>query len=249
MRGQGLFAALIIAAAGCGLADYEKRMDEKREQLRLFDEEALLLGNMIDMPRGKDAYGNEIKVPFDIFLRVPKGVSGTFKGAEAVYYGDKQPLFRYFGKADVNVFVAWSKVKHKTLDPNAKPAEDEVFSEDFRAKVRLGLMDFITREYKGAVGANVPTFEKFKADARKTIRDGREQLLQLETLEFTDPRVQSPSRFYVHVQTLYFRQAAIIYQVPVQQDNQDWQRTADVSLKTLEITGAATGLRTAFSSK
>jgi hypothetical protein len=244
-----MLAAVLIVAPGCGLADYEKRMDEKREQLRLFDEENALLGNLIDMPRGKDAYGNEIKVPFEVFLRLPNAVAATFRGGEAVYYGDKQPLFRYFGRNDVNVFVAWAKVRNKTPDPNSKPAEDEIPPEDFRAKVRLGLIDFITREYKGTVGANIPSLDKLKADPRKALRDGKEQVLQFESIEFADPRVQNPSRFHVHLLTLYFRQAAVIYQAPVQQANQDWQRAADVSLKTLEITPAATSLRSAFGSR
>jgi hypothetical protein len=249
MRGIGLVPLALISLAGCGLGDYEKRMDEKREQLRLFDEEATLLGDLIDMPTGKDLYGNEIKVPFDIFLRLPKNVFGTFEGPKAVYQGDKQPLFRFSGKKDLNIFVAWAKLRDKTPDLKSPAKDDEILADEFRARVRKALIDFIAREYSGTVGANVPEFDKLKADPRKAMRDGREQVLSFESIEFADPRVQNPSRFYVFLQTLTYRQAAVIYQVPAAQADQAWLRNADVSLRTLDITVGAGNARTAFRNK
>ena len=245
MRLTGFALVVLFALAGCGLSDYERRMDEQREKLRLLDEEETLLGDLIDLPSGKDAYGNEIKVPFPIFLRLPKGMSVAFKGPSAVYVSGKQPLFRYFGKQDTSVFVAMAKVKDKT--PKTEPVPDEIAPEDFRSRVRGGLIDFVSREYKMTM--TPPDFDKLKSEKREVLRDGKPQTLHLESVDFTDPRVQNPSRFYVYLQTLYSRQAALIYQVPVQAADQSWLRSMDVSLKTLDITSGAVTQRNLFRAK
>ena len=72
-----LMTTAFALACGCGLSDYEKRMDEQRERMNLFDEENATLGDLIDMPSGKDPRGAEIKVPFEIYLRLPKGIGGA----------------------------------------------------------------------------------------------------------------------------------------------------------------------------
>lgn len=241
-----LFAAALGLLAGgltgCGLSDYEKRMDEQRARLELFDEEAKLLSDIIEIPRGKDAYGNEIKVPFDIFLRFPKPVTATFRGPKAIYFGEnKQPLFRYEGKTDMNVLTAWANV----ASPTGKPAEGEVVPADFRARVREGIMDYIFREYR--MSAVPPEFTDLKKDVRQTTREGRPTTLEFEAIVFDDPRRTEPSRFFVFFHTQKYRQAVVIYQLAAQQANDRAALHAvDVSLKTLEILPAATTMRMAF---
>src|SRR5215510_11925 len=158
------FAVLmLVVPIGCGLSDYEKRMDEQRERLKLFDEESALLYDIIDMPKGKDAYGNEIKVPFEVLLRLPAGFSGRFEGPKAVYSSAKLPLYRFSsGKPDVNVLAAWALAAAKA---------DEVLPEDCRNRVRGALQDYITRTY--SVSANIPDFNQLKKDPRHVVRDGR----------------------------------------------------------------------------
>ncbi|GEM_PF-4666469 len=242
MRRTCVTAVVLIVLTGCGLSDYEKRMDEQRERLKLFDEESALLYDMIDMPMGKDAYGNEIKVPFEVFLRLPIGFSGKFDGPKVIYSADKQSLYRYSsGKADVNVLVAWARVADKNAKVAAK--EDEVLPEDFRAKVRGGLMDFITRTY--SVGAN-PDFSQLKEDPRQVVRDGLPRTLDFKSTTFDDSRQH---RYFVYFQQWSDRQAAVIYQVPAQPADQKYPRMMDVSLKTLEITGSAAAKRAEFRSR
>lgn len=242
-----LFAATLGFVAGCGLSDYEKRMDEQRARLELHDEEAKLLSDIIEMPRGKDAYGNEIKVPFDIFLRFPRPVTSTFRGPKAIYHGgNKQPLYRYEGKTDMNVLVALAKVaSSKDASPKDKAPEGEEAPEDFRTRVREAIMDYISREYR--MSATPPEFTELKKDVRQTTREGRPHTLEFETIVFDDPRRQEPSRFFVFFHTQKYRQAVVIYQVPAQQANDKAALHAlDISLKTLEILPAATGMRMAF---
>ena len=244
MRATRYAAIALVLLCGCGLADYEKRMDEQRERLRLLDEEATLLGDMIELPSGKDTYGKEVQVPFEIFLRFPKGINGAYvPGPKAIYYFAKQPLYRYSGKGDFNVFVAWAKLAEK----GAKAEEDEVFAEDFRTRLRGGLHDFITREYQ--VNAPIPEFAKLKKDPRTVVREGRKRLLDFESIQFKDPRLQNPSEFYVYVIVWNDRQAAVVYQAPVQGADQQFLRVMDISLRSLEITGLAAKQRSAFKSK
>lgn len=240
-----LLAATLGLLAGCGLSDYEKRMDEQRARLALYDEEAKLLSEVIEMPRGKDAYGNAIKVPFDIFLRFPKPISATFHGPKAIYHSEnKQPLYRYTGKTDFHVLVALAKVTFS----QDKPAEDEATPADFRARVREGIMDYISREYR--MSAAPPEFTELKKEVRPTTRAGRPHTLEFETIVFDDPRRNEPSRFFVFFQTHKYRQAAVIYQLPAQLVNDPAALHAlDISLKTLEILPEAINMRLAFRSR
>ena len=242
MRRSWWVAAILAVLPGCGLADYEKRMDEQRDRLKLFDEESALLYDMIEMPKGKDAYGNEIKVPFEVFLRLPIGFSGKCDVPKAIYSADKQSLYRFFSnKADVNVLVAWARVADK--DAQVPPREDEVLPEDFRAKVRGGLVDFITRTY--SVSAN-PDFSQLKEDPRQVLRDGKFRFLDFKATTFDDSRQH---RYFVYFQVWSDRQAAVIYQVPAPQVDPKYLRMIDVSLKSLEITSSAAAKRAEFRSR
>ena len=247
-----LFAVMLGLLAGCGLSDYEKRMDEQRARLELYDEQAKLLSDMIEMPKGKDAYGNDIKVPFDIFLRFPKPVSSSFRGPKAIYLsGNKKPLYRYEGKPDFHVLVALaevlppeSKTEKSEPAPKAEPTTKEA-APAFRARVREGLMDYVSREYRMA--ATPPEFTDLKKDVRETTRDGKPHKLEFETVVFDDPRRQDPSRFFVFFRTHATRQGAVIYQVPVKlAEDRATLQAMDMSLKTLEILPPAIGMRTAF---
>ena len=239
-------ALALLLLCGCGLGDYEKRMDEQRERLARLDEEALLLGDLIDMPSGKDAYGNDIKVPFAIFLRVPKGVSGAFKGREAVYYGDKQPLYRYYGKSDLNVFIALALTPDMSAPGKAK--EDEISPDIFAARVRSGLQDFVRREY--SLNANPPDSSQLKKEAREVLRNNTKITLNFLTLTFDNQGQQGPTRFSLFFSQKGNRQAAVIYQYPqTLVTDQQFQRMLDYSLKTLEISYVADSLRTSFKNK
>jgi hypothetical protein len=249
MRNSMLHIVMAIAFAlvsGCGLSDYEKRMDEQRDRLNLIDEENAALGDLIDMPSGKDTYGNEIKVPFEIFLRLPKGVSGAFQERDSMYVFEKQPLFRYIGnKTDVNVFAAWARIAEK--DAKTKPKEDETPPEDFRRRVRGALVDFIARAC--FVSANPPNFNQANKDPRQVMRDGKTRKLDLESLAFDDPRPEPQrSRFLVYFLTWNDRQGAVVYQVPLKDVGQ-YTRGVDISLRTLEIANIAQAQRAAFRRK
>ncbi len=233
MGGLRASPLLILLFCGCGLSDYEKRMDEQRERLARLDEEERLLGERIDLPKGKDAYGNDIKLPFRFTLRLPKEVSRTFRGKEAIYYGDKLPLYRFFGKGDLNVFIAVAGIPDKNAVIKEKD-RDEATPEEFAVKVRSGLQDFIRREY--SLNDNLPDFTQTKKDPRETVRDNRPFTLKLDSLSFDTQRPQSLNRFFVFFHQTGYRQAAVIYQVPQGLvPDQTFQRAIDYSIKSLNL--------------
>lgn len=243
---RGSIVTLFLAVlSGCGLADYEKRMDEQRERLQAMDKENEVLGDVIQMPSGKDPYGEAIKVPFDIFLRPPQGIAVKIQGPKAIYYGGKLPLYRYTNasKTDVNMFVAAAKIVDATS--KEKPKEDELTPDDFRAKVREALLDYFRREH-GGWNASLPDFAALKKESLPVTREGKQQALVLETAVADDGRLQNPSRLFIFVHVGKYRQAAVIYQAPVQIAEQGFRSAVEISVKTLEITALAITLRTAY---
>ncbi len=60
---------LALAAAGCGLADYENKMQLADARLHRFDEENRLLGDPLVLPAG------DAPPAADVFLRPPKGIT------------------------------------------------------------------------------------------------------------------------------------------------------------------------------
>jgi hypothetical protein len=239
-----LCIAGLLYVLGCGLSDYERRMDEQREKMRAFDEEVLVLGDLIEMPYQLDAKNRKVPlIPFDMFLRMPKGVSGKFGGPGATYTYANQPLFRYSSnQTDFNVFVAGAKV----LDKKSKtpPKDDQVSPDDFRFRVRGGLQDFFSRQH--GVGLQIPDDTKLKKERRSAFRKGAMRTLEFESMEIEDPRVQNPSKLYIFFHSWVDRQAAVIYQVPKAKADATFTKTMDISLKTLEVSPLASQLRSAF---
>ena len=120
----------LIGASGCGLSDYEKRMDAQRARVEKFDEPNHLLDDPIEMPKvpglnpkeggDKDEKVDVVAWPFDVFLRLPKGYSKLPK--ERMTNVDDFPCFRYVGGTEgaFNIFVAAWLV----ADPPAKNEKD-----------------------------------------------------------------------------------------------------------------------------
>src|SRR5436309_206154 len=96
---------LVCLGVGCGLSDYESRMDEQRERLRAFDEQSRYLGPALELPGAADK-DSPPPVPFAISLQMPKGISGTVAASDGVFLIEKLHVARYPGAEGYNVFVA-----------------------------------------------------------------------------------------------------------------------------------------------
>ncbi len=65
-------AGLALVLSGCGLADYEKRMEKAQADLQRYEEENRLLDKPVYVPSQKD------KGPLaNVFFRPPRGISST----------------------------------------------------------------------------------------------------------------------------------------------------------------------------
>src|SRR5439155_9457336 len=102
----GLAVIALTGASGCGLSEYQSRMDEQRTRLQNFDDNNRLLDDPIDMPRlklkDKDGNPGEKLAWPDVFLRLPKGYATTPKDKDPYGYVflEKQnlfPCYRYAG--------------------------------------------------------------------------------------------------------------------------------------------------------
>jgi hypothetical protein len=93
------WAAILPVVSGCGLSDYQSRMDKERERVQQFDDVNKLLDEPIDVPYTLiPGAKEEAKTwPFDVFLRLPKGYGVKDK--------DKRPYGReYFDKGERKIF-------------------------------------------------------------------------------------------------------------------------------------------------
>ena len=68
-------AVAALAQAGCGVADYEKKMLDAEVRVQRFDEDNRLLGAPLTFP-------SDPAPPLDIFLRPPKGVAKSHDTAK-----------------------------------------------------------------------------------------------------------------------------------------------------------------------
>jgi len=92
------------ALAGCGIADYEKKMQDAEVRVQRFDDENKLLGEPLLLPAKTD---KEEGAPIDVFLRPPIGVVNKDKtqpGELAYHYpatsGACTDLYLTFGSKD-----------------------------------------------------------------------------------------------------------------------------------------------------
>ena len=99
-----LVFALALAPAGCGLAEYEKKMGEAEARVKRFDDESRLLGDPLTLPPPADKNAP----PPDVFLRPPKGVAKDPQAGEGPYAhyaatsGVCADLFLLFGNPSDN---------------------------------------------------------------------------------------------------------------------------------------------------
>jgi len=166
-HGGFLTFLILFLAAGCGLSDYEKRMDEQSVSLKRFDEENNALGEPLELPIIVDKKGSWNALAVDFYLRPQKGTKplaagGPFKPQEFA-------LFRYPGPAGFNVLVTTSKLVKDVKDEKVKDekvkdekVKDEkvknpkakkvgMTTKEFQRAVRQALADFYFNEYKKTI--------------------------------------------------------------------------------------------------
>lgn len=241
---------LLFALAGCGLSDYEGRMDAQRARVQFLDEENRNLGDVIERPFFIAQDQKQPFWPFDVFLRLPQGISGAVKD-NSQFVGDNLSLFRYGGAEGYNVFVAAGGIYEPARDgKEAKIEAGEWPKPAFRNNVREALRDYYRKQYK--VDLPMPDFNKLSAYAVEPKDETGKPLPKIgyEAVRFTDqnnPTIKDHSEFRVYFHEQPGKQVAVIYQFPVSRStDQALNAALDWSLKSLDISPAADFKRQQF---
>lgn len=148
-----LLCLMVVAVfVGCDMADYQRRMDANRERVKIFDEENKVLGKPLGQPPPLKYDDKEQPAwPFDVSLRLPKGISGTVdeeKGKGELTYNSFR-AFRYPGDSEgYAVMVAAGFVGAASDKKDEKSKRSPHLSPgEFRVTLLHALHDFYRREY------------------------------------------------------------------------------------------------------
>jgi len=248
---RGIALIVLIGASGCGLSDYQSRMDAQRRRVQEFDEANRLLDDPIDVPRiqirdpKENTQIERAAWDFDIFLRLPQGYSTTAR--------DKGPynnfLFRYFGGSEggLGIFIAAAKVTDKEQEfGKYSPAT-------FRGYVKPALEDYYLKKYK----AHYPLREKYNPDKKEfkvvTAYPNAEAPAKISytTFTYTDegnkiPK-EDPTAFDVYLHEKSGKQVCIVVHRPLQPANAaKLKASIEACLGSLDITFEAATKRAEY---
>jgi hypothetical protein len=223
---------LLVLLSGCGLDDYEKRIDKERARLRVFDEENKYLGDMLEPPARPP-------VVFDIFLRLPRGIAGSADEVDGAHEGNEPIVYRYPGPDGFNLFVAEAVLGPR--DPK-NVNKGEWTPANFQDGFRLALGTMLMKYYRQP--------EIIKRLARPATSTTGEKLPDLVFDCFVlkdDPAIKDASHLYVYIHQNSARLLGLAFQVPqARKDETMVQQGIDFSLKSLDIGENAHAKRTAF---
>jgi hypothetical protein len=228
----------LVLLSGCGMSDYEKRLDEQRVRIANFDEVNRLLGEPIDMfgtksPEGKDEPAWRV----DFYLRLPKGY-GKLPKDKSPYY-PPFPCYRYVAEDNkYSIFVAANLLP----DPKGKrkPQIGEYSKTLFRTFLRLAIADYYEKTTK--LKLNLP--EKVKAQERlvtaATPYPDATPKIKYDVITFTDQnnkQAANPTQFDVYVHDgAGGKQVAIIAQHPVKMTPADtFDKHLEACLGSLDV--------------
>jgi hypothetical protein len=237
---------LALAICGCGMPEYERRMDEQRARVSAFDEVNRLLDGPIEPTVIKKADGkDEAHWAFDFFLRLPKGFGATPK--DKTPFLDPFPCYRYSNdEPGVSIFVA------ANLVPEATQAEEigKYYAANFRTFIKLAIAEHYLKTTK--MKLNLP--DRLKPQERlvrvlSAYPDSAPQL-KFDFLYYSDQfskLVTAPTHYDVYVHEADRKQMCIIVQHPMRMLNGDaFQKSIEASLGTLDISPMAPAKRAHF---
>jgi hypothetical protein len=160
-------ALLLTMITGCGLADYEAKMDAAQKRLEYLDKESVYLGDPIEPPpviRPATEEGAPKPKPIDLFFRPPRGIATKY---EAMPVGSI--LYRYLRDPLSSQRIAPRTAGQPIKSPpefqevlvamSADRSRDEFWNDILNA---FGGVDAknMTREIKQPLGRQPLTFDK-----------------------------------------------------------------------------------------
>ncbi|HZZ82728.1 MAG TPA: hypothetical protein VFE62_29790 [Gemmataceae bacterium] len=265
LRFQALFAMSLLAVAGCGLSEYQSRMDAQRRRVTEFDIANRSLDEPIIIPYiqlqgakkepAKDAKDvkDENKEgiaawPFDFYLRLPKGYGPTPKDKTPYY--SPFPCFRYnASEPETDIFVAAAHI----ADAKAKDKEEfgKYFPDNFRIFVRLAIKDFYRQHTKGEL--KLPDKDQYEVIEVKALSPYSDVNTKIpyKYLSYSDANnanVKDPTSFRVYLFEDYGspkeegkertqgKQVAVVARRPLRAQNDSFDKAIEASLGTLDVT-------------
>jgi hypothetical protein len=252
-----LFSLALLSACGCGLRDYESKIDDRRYYLALYDEENKYLNSVgVSAPREKikGATKNYWPNPLDIYLKVPKEISTTLQekdGSSAYFQGDppsEMRLFRYGAGRDYAVFVALGFITPAVKEKGKNPRPQEWPIAAFRDQVRGALMDYCRKELRHNP-TEIPLFDRNTSKTEVAPPSPERTGSPLPAVSFDSlafyvtlpPSKNDTGRTLQYRFEAYFhqeegRQAAVIYQMPKSfETDDDYRKANEWSLKSFAI--------------
>lgn len=244
-----LLAAGAMFTGGCGLADYEKRMDEQNAYVQLFDEENRLLGEPLEMPMLtiKEKEGIRVVKPlmFDFFLRPQKGIANKIKPEDPAFSYEKLALFRYEGPQGYNVF-ATTCIAAPEQKGIKSPFPEALKIKEFQQHVRGALMGFYQKRYGRSMPWLSPEMDATKPLVRSILNpQGKPAQIKFDTQILADqPGKKGGSLFYVYYSSTPQAHGAVIAQIPAQfSDDANLKRALELSINTYAVGPDATKKR------
>jgi hypothetical protein len=249
-----LVGLLALSVAGCGLSDYQSRIDAQRTRVQKFDEANQLLGDPVENPKMPPKSATAEAWPIDFFLRLPKG----YVRDKAPYYTNF-PFYRYSGaEPGYNVFVAAALL----IDPAAKERYGEYSAARFRELVRQAIDDYYFKTYKSDqrfyanklklfLPAEKIQYSSVEADLNTPYSDVAVKIPYASTI-FTDKENKLQAhpvefRVYLHEELgkeienagkrvkLPGKQVVIVAQCPIGGPNEQFDKSIQAALGTLDI--------------
>ena len=245
LLGQMVAALIVLAASGCGLRDYQSRMDEQRKRVQEIDEFHSLLDDPIEMPVMLYLNSKEEKPawPFEIYLRLPKGYGMTPKDKTPYYI----PCFRYSGGDPAySVFIAAANL----VESDAKQDVGKYTAKNFRVYVKRAIEDFYVKTYD-KFKLTLPEKVEERSDIVKSFAlypdEGKPMLFKIyEYYDTANVKTKDHSVFRVHLHEDGARQICIVEQRPLRMPNEAHDKAFRACLRTLDMSPEAATKRSQF---
>jgi hypothetical protein len=225
---RSLLALGLLLGAGCGLGDYEKRVEEERARVQAFEEEDRALGVpllMPDNPYAADEGKNHPMPQNEMFLRPPRGISSRPADEEKPIRAGDVFLFRYPGPEGYNLFLAGA-------------APGTLKTEQFQQDVRKALSEYVAQLTKQPLTFPPNAVLTGVVKPPPVSRTVKLPPIRLESQAVDDSAPDDKGhRYLLHFQRVAGnRQIAVIYQLPRAATTQaNVTQAIDLSLRTLGI--------------
>jgi hypothetical protein len=205
-----LWGVGLLAIGGCGLRDYERRMDETLEAMKYRQRMDQYLDPASQDPRLKD---------FGLYLRAPRGMSlaGQFQMAD-IPEGQYDLAATYFGTTNGSLHVLGRrKAAKKASSKNApEPAAQ-------RGKFRDDVLNLLAGVYSGGDPSQLPKPQPVTKRHHKYDR-----------LIFTSPANNNLIQAYLLSEDSY--EVALVWDTPAGMDKDaTLNRARDMTLEALEV--------------